>query len=49
MAGDRVLGVLGGSGVYDVEGLEDARWERVDSPFGEPSDALLFGSWTRSG
>ena len=43
MAGDRVLGVLGGSGVYDVEGLDDARWERVDSPFGEPSDALLFG------
>jgi len=43
MAGDRVLGVLGGSGVYDVEGLDGARWERVDSPFGEPSDALLFG------
>ena len=39
-----VLGVLGGSGVYDVDGLEDARWERVPSAFGEPSDALLRGT-----
>ena len=38
-----VLGVIGGSGVYDVEGLEDACWTEVDSPFGEPSDALLTG------
>ncbi|MSP94755.1 MAG: S-methyl-5'-thioadenosine phosphorylase [Alphaproteobacteria bacterium] len=37
-----VLGIIGGSGVYDI-GLEDSRWERVASPFGEPSDALLFG------
>jgi 5'-methylthioadenosine phosphorylase len=39
-----VLGVIGGSGVYDIEGLEDGRWTRVDSPFGEPSDALLIGA-----
>jgi len=38
-----VIGVLGGSGVYELEGLEDARWESVDSPFGRPSDALLRG------
>ena len=38
-----LLGILGGSGVYDVDGLEDARWERVSSPFGEPSDELLSG------
>ena len=37
-----VLGIIGGSGVYDI-GLEDARWEEVTSPFGKPSDALLFG------
>ncbi len=38
-----VLGVLGGSGVYELEGMRDARWEQVDSPFGAPSDALLRG------
>ena len=37
-----VLGVIGGSGVYDFEGLSESRWERVASPWGEPSDALLF-------
>ncbi len=42
-ASDRVLGVLGGSGIYDVDGLSNSRWEYVASPFGEPSDALLFG------
>jgi 5'-methylthioadenosine phosphorylase len=39
-----VLGILGGSGVYDIGGLESARWERVESPWGEPSDAILFGT-----
>ena len=38
-----VIGVLGGSGVYELEGLEEARWERVASPFGTPSDAILRG------
>ncbi len=40
-----VLGIIGGSGVYDIAGLENARWERVESPWGEPSDALLFGTF----
>ena len=39
-----VIGVIGGSGVYDIEGLEGATWRRVESPFGEASDELLFGS-----
>lgn len=39
-----MLGIIGGSGVYQMDGLENARWERVDSPFGEPSDELLFGT-----
>jgi 5'-methylthioadenosine phosphorylase len=39
-----VIGVIGGSGVYDIDGLEDARWEAIKSPFGAPSDDLLFGS-----
>lgn len=38
-----VLGIIGGSGVYDLPGLEDAREERIASPWGEPSDALRFG------
>ncbi|MBV9331275.1 MAG: S-methyl-5'-thioadenosine phosphorylase, partial [Alphaproteobacteria bacterium] len=40
-----VLGIIGGSGVYDILGLEDARWKAVQSPWGEPSDALLFGTF----
>ena len=39
-----VVGVLGGSGVYEIDGLEDVRWQRVHSPFGEPSDELCFGT-----
>jgi 5'-methylthioadenosine phosphorylase len=38
------LGVLGGSGVYDIAGLEGAVWRRVESPFGETSDEFLFGT-----
>ena len=38
-----VLGVIGGSGVYDLPGIEDVREERVPSPWGEPSDALRIG------
>jgi len=39
-----VLGIIGGSGVYDISGLENARWQSVDSPWGEVSDELLFGT-----
>ncbi len=38
-----IVGVIGGSGVYDIDGLENTRWEAVASPFGEPSDELLMG------
>jgi len=37
------IGIIGGSGVYDIAGLENQRWEKVESTFGEPSDELLFG------
>jgi 5'-methylthioadenosine phosphorylase len=37
------LGVIGGSGLYDIEGLKNKRWISIKSPFGEPSDDLLFG------
>ena len=38
-----VLGIVGGSGVYDIEGLSNKRWQRVASPFGDASDELLLG------
>ena len=38
-----VLGIIGGSGLYDLPGLEDVREERVSTPWGEPSDALRIG------
>src|SRR5579871_6636310 len=40
---DTVLGIIGGSGIYEIAALEHARWENVKSPWGEPSDALLTG------
>jgi len=38
-----VIGVIGGSGLYEIDALEDAQWIAVESPFGEPSDEILFG------
>ncbi len=37
------LGIIGGSGLYDIDGLEDRREETVDTPWGAPSDALVHG------
>ncbi|GAB6968005.1 S-methyl-5'-thioadenosine phosphorylase [Komagataeibacter kakiaceti JCM 25156] len=38
-----VIGLIGGSGLYDIEGLEDKEWRTVETPWGSPSDQLLFG------
>jgi 5'-methylthioadenosine phosphorylase len=38
-----MLGIIGGSGIYQLEGLAKARWREVDTPFGHPSDQLLEG------
>jgi len=40
---DRVIGIIGGSGLYSIDGLVNTRWETVTSPFGQPSDQLLMG------
>ncbi len=40
---DWVIGVIGGSGLYAIDGLENAREERIETPWGEPSDALVRG------
>lgn len=39
-----VIGLIGGSGLYDIPGLEGREWRRVASPWGEPSDAILHGT-----
>ncbi len=37
------VGIIGGSGLYQLEGFDDVRWEKVRTPFGEPSDAYCIG------
>jgi len=41
---NRKLGIIGGSGLYDIPGLKDARWVDVEGPWGAPSDAILTGT-----
>jgi len=38
-----MLGIIGGSGVYNIDGLENTRWVKAESSFGEPSDEILVG------
>lgn len=40
--GQSVLGIVGGSGLYDIPGLQSAHWEKVSSPWGDVSDEILF-------
>ncbi|WP_085818344.1 S-methyl-5'-thioadenosine phosphorylase [Roseovarius halotolerans] len=39
-----MIGVIGGSGLYDIDGLEDATWVSVESPWGKPSDQIMTGT-----
>ena len=53
-----VLGIIGGSGIYEIEGVEKGRWIKIPTPYGDPSDeiytgtlnnikvAFLLGAWT---
>ena len=43
MAGP-VIGIIGGSGLYQIDGLDEVEWRRVESPFGQTSDEFCFGS-----
>lgn len=43
MSTSTVIGIVGGSGLYNLDGLSDQKWIKVDSPFGAPSDELLTG------
>ena len=42
------IGVIGGSGVYQIEGLESPEWITVETPWGAPSDAILTGNLHRT-
>ena len=37
------IGIIGGSGLYEIDALEEAQWIAVDTPWGAPSDELLIG------
>jgi 5'-methylthioadenosine phosphorylase len=41
--GEWVIGIIGGSGLYAIEALDEAQWLAVDTPWGKPSDELLMG------
>ncbi len=41
MTAQPVIGIVGGSGLYDIDGLDDKRWIAVESPWGRPSDEIL--------
>ncbi|NDR59560.1 S-methyl-5'-thioadenosine phosphorylase [Aliiruegeria sabulilitoris] len=41
---DTMIGVIGGSGLYEIDGLEDASWQAVETPWGAPSDEILTGT-----
>jgi len=43
--GQAMIGVIGGSGVYQIDGLEGAEWRRVRTPWGDPSDEILLGTF----
>ena len=39
-----MIGVIGGSGLYEIDGLENATWQTDETPWGPPSDAILTGT-----
>ena len=41
---DTMIAVIGGSGIYEIDGLDGAEWVKVDTPWGAPSDQILTGS-----
>ena len=43
MTTEAAIGVIGGSGLYELPGMTDVRWRRIRTPFGEPSDEYCVG------
>ena len=44
MSASADIGIIGGSGLYQIDGLENAREVELDTPFGRPSDAFVLGT-----
>jgi 5'-methylthioadenosine phosphorylase len=44
MNGKWRIGIIGGSGLYAIDALDDPTWRRIETPWGDPSDELLFGT-----
>src|SRR5499425_1945715 len=40
-----VIGIIGGSGLYEIDGLANVEWRRIESPFGPASDEFCFGTF----
>lgn len=43
MASEWCIGIIGGSGLYAIDGLTEEQWIAIDTPWGDPSDEILFG------
>ena len=43
----RILGIIGGSGLYSIEGLENIKWKQVSTNWGDPSDKILSATLSR--
>ena len=41
--GELVLGIIGGSGIYDIDGVDNGQWMKISTPFGNPSDDIFTG------
>ncbi len=41
---ETMIAIIGGSGIYDIDGLEGATWQSVETPWGTPSDQILTGT-----
>ncbi len=41
----RKLGIIGGSGIYKIEGFENTRWKKVETPWGKPSDDIMLAKF----
>ena len=42
---NRKLGIIGGSGLYKMEGFEKPKWKKVDTPWGSPSDSVMIAKF----
>lgn len=40
-----IIGIVGGSGLYNIDGLKNTKWVKIDTPWGDPSDELLMGAY----